>query len=126
MSTNPDRVTGWWLLAGVLLIVAGVADVIYGIAAIGDSHYFTANVTLIATDLNAYGWVILIIGIIQLIAGVSLFTGGGFGRWVGIIAAGLNAVFYLLVIPAAPFWSLCLFLLSVAILYELAKPSPQA
>lgn len=125
MSANPERVTGWWLFAGVLLIVAGVANIIYGIAALGDSRFFTENVTLIATDLNTYGWVILVLGIIQLTAGASLFGGGSWGRFVGIVAAGLNAIAYLLTIPAAPFWSLCLFLLSVVILYELAKSSPQ-
>lgn len=37
MAEHPERVTGWWLFAGVLLTVAGIADVIYGIAAISDS-----------------------------------------------------------------------------------------
>lgn len=125
MTANPERVTGWWLFAGVLLLVAGIADIIYGVAAIGESKFFTQNVTLIATDLQSYGWVVLIIGIIQLTAGCSLFVGGGWGRFVGIVAAGLNAIAYLLVIPAAPFWSLCLFILSVVILYELAKAEPR-
>ena len=125
MTANPDRVTGWWLFAGVLLIVAGILDIIYGIAAVGDSKFFTENVTLIATNLHTYGWAILVIGIIQLTAGCSLFVGGGWGRFVGIIAAGLNAIAYLLTINAAPFWSLCLFLLSITILYELAKAAPR-
>lgn len=125
MSANPSRVTGWWVFAGVLLFVAGIANIIYGIAAVGDSKFFTENVTLIATDLNTYGWVILVIGVVQLTAAGSLFVGGGWGRFVGIVAAGLNAIAYLLTIPAAPFWSLCLFLLSVVILYELSKSSSQ-
>src|SRR4051812_28598651 len=119
MAANPDRVTGWWLFAGVLLTLAGIADVIYGIAAISNSKFFAPDVTLIAADLKAYGWAVLIIGVIQLTAGFSLFTGGGWGRFVGIVAAGLNAVVYLLAIPVAPFWSLCMFLLSIVILYEL-------
>jgi hypothetical protein len=65
--------------------------------------------------------VVLIIGLIQFSAGASLFSGGGWGRFVGIIAAGLNAIAYLLTIPAAPIWSLCIFILSLTILYELAK-----
>lgn len=125
MTANPQRVTGWWLLAGVLLTVAGIANIIYGIAAVGDSKFFAENVTLIATDLNTYGWVILVLGVVQLTAGASLFVGGGWGRFVGIVAAGLNAILYLLTIPAAPFWSLCLFLLSMVILYELSKSAPQ-
>jgi hypothetical protein len=125
MAANPERVTGWWLFAGVLLTVAGIANIIYGIAAVGDSKFFAENVTLIATDLNTYGWVILVLGVIQLTAGASLFVGGGWGRFVGIVAAGLNAIFYLLTIPSAPFWSLCLFLLSIVILYELSKSAPE-
>lgn len=125
MTANPERVTGWWLLAGVLLIVAGIANLIYGIAAVGDSKFFAENVTLIASDLNTYGWLIVVLGVVQLSAGASLFVGGGWGRFVGIIAAGLNAIAYLLTIPAAPFWSLCLFLLSMVILYELSKSAPQ-
>lgn len=125
MTANPERVTGWWLFAGVLLTVAGIANIIYGIAAVGDSKFFAENVTLIASDLNTYGWLILVLGVIQLTAGASLFVGGGWGRFVGIVAAGLNAIAYLLTISAAPFWSLCLFLLSVVILYELSKSAPQ-
>lgn len=125
MSSNLDRVTGWWIFAAALLLVAGVANLIYGIAAIGDSRFFTENVTLIAAELNTYGWVILVLGIIQLTAGASLMTGGGWGRFVGIVAASLNAIAYLLTIPVAPFWSLCLFILSVVILYELSKSSPE-
>jgi hypothetical protein len=121
MSTNPSRVTGWWLFAGTLLIIAGVADLIYGIAAVTNSKFFTDNVTLIAADLNAYGWAIIVLGVVQFTAGASLFSGGGWGRFVGIIAAGLNAIAYLLTIPSAPIWSLCIFILSVTILYELAK-----
>jgi hypothetical protein len=121
MSDNSSRVTGWWLFAGILLFVAGIADVIYGIAAISNSKFFTEDATLIATNLHTYGWAILVIGVIQLTAGVSLFGGGGWGRFVGIIAAGLNAIAYLLTINVSPIWSLCIFLLSLTILYELAK-----
>lgn len=125
MAANPERVTGWWLFAGVLLTVAGIANIIYGVAAISDSKYFAENVTLIATDLKTYGWLILLLGVAQLTAGGSLFVGGSWGRFVGIVAAGLNAIAYLLTIPVAPFWSLSLFILSLVILYELSKSTVQ-
>jgi hypothetical protein len=115
------RVTGWWVFAGILLFVAGVLNIIYGIAAVDDSKFFAQNVTLIDTDLHTYGWVVLVIGLIQLIAAFSLFSGGGFGRFVGIVAAALNAIGALLTIGLAPFWSLCMFILAIVVLYELAK-----
>ncbi len=121
MTTNESRVTGWWVFAAILLLIAGVLNVIYGIAAIGDSHFFTANAHYIISSLHTWGWVTVIIGAFELIAGFSLFSGGGFGRWVGIFAAALASISALLSIPAYPFWSLCIFALSIIILYELAK-----
>ena len=56
-----------------------------------------------------------------MFAALSLVSGGGFGRWFGMFAAGLSAISALLSIPAYPFWSLCIFALAIIILYELAK-----
>ena len=116
-----SRVTGWWVFAGILLAVSGVLNVIWGIAAIGDSHFFTANAHYIFSNLNTWGWITLIIGVVELFAAFSLFQGGGFGRVIGIIAAALASIASLLAIPAAPFWSICVFALSIIVIYELAK-----
>ena len=106
MTDRAARVTGWWVFAGVLLSIGGVLNIIYGIAAIGDSKFFTENATYIISGLHTWGWVTLILGVIELVAAFSLFSGGGFGRWFGIFVAGLTAIAALLSIPAAPFWSL--------------------
>ena len=121
MARIEDRVTGWWLFAGMLLIVAGVLNIIWGIGAIGDAKFFIADQKYIISSLHTWGWVTLILGVLQLAAGFSLFSGGGFGRWVGMFAAALSAISALLSIPAYPFWSLCIFALAIIILYELAK-----
>jgi hypothetical protein len=121
MARIEDRVTGWWVFAAILLMVAGVLNVIWGIAAIGDAKFFVANQKYVISTLHTWGWVTLILGVIELIAAFSLFSGGGFGRWIGIFAAALTAITALLSIPAYPFWSLCVFALSLIILYELAK-----
>jgi hypothetical protein len=121
MTRDPDRVTGWWVFAGIILGIAGVLNVIYGIAAIDNATFFTDNAKFIFGSLSTWGWVTLIIGVIQLFAAFSLFTGGGFGRWIGIFAAAASAVSALLSIPAYPFWSLCIFALALVVIYELAK-----
>ena len=126
MARIEDRVTGWWVFAGTLLAIAGVLNVIWGIAAIGEASFFVANQKFILSTLQTWGWVTLIIGVMQLIAGFSLFSGGGFGRWFGMLAAGLSAISALLSIAAYPFWSLCIFALAIIILYELAKAPVRA
>ena len=120
MARIEDRATGWWVFAGILLLVAGVLNIIWGIGAISDAKFFVAGQNYIFGSLHSWGWVTLILGIIELIAGLSLFSGGGFGRWIGIFAASLASISALLSIPAYPFWSLCVFALSLIILYELA------
>lgn len=121
MARIEERVTGWWVFAGTLLLIAGVLNVIWGIAAIGDAKFFIADQKFIISSLHTWGWITLIIGVLQLVAGFSLFSGGGFGRWIGMFAAALSAISALLSIPAYPFWSLCIFALAIIVLYELAK-----
>ncbi len=116
-----STLSGWWVFAGALLLIAGVLNIIYGIAAIGDSKFFTANATYIISSLHTWGWVSLILGVLELIAAFSLFAGGEFGRWFGIFVASLNAIGALLSIPAYPFWSLAIFALAIIIVYKLAE-----
>ena len=116
---NEQR-SGWVTFAGVLLLIAGVLNVIYGIAAIGDSKFFINDSKYILSNLNTWGWITLIIGAIQLFAAFSLWSGGLYGRIIGIGAAGLSAIGALLSIPAYPFWSLAIFALDIVIIHQIA------
>jgi hypothetical protein len=111
---------GWVLFAGIMLLVAGILNIIYGIAAIDDSSFFVHNTKYIISNLNTWGWVMLVLGAIQVIAAFSIWAGSQFGRWFGIAAASLNAIGALLSIPAYPFWSLAVFAIDVLIIYGLA------
>ena len=122
---NEERVTGWWLFAGIILLISGTLNIIWGIAAIDESHFFALNTHYILSNLNTWGLITLGLGLLEILAGFSLFGGGGFGRWFGIFAAGLVAIDSLFNLPAYPFWSLCVFALSVIVLYQLAKPTPR-
>jgi hypothetical protein len=112
--------SGWVTFAGVMLFIVGVLNVIYGIAAIGDSSFFVQDQKYILSNLNTWGWVTLIIGIIQLFAAFSLWSGGTYGRVVAIFAAGLSALAALLSIPAYPFWSLAIFAMDIIIIHQVA------
>ena len=84
--------SGWVTFAGVMLFIAGVLNVIYGIAAIGDSKFFVQDQKYILSNLNTWGWVTLILGALQLFAAFSLWSGGLYGRFVAILAASLSAM----------------------------------
>jgi hypothetical protein len=113
--------SGWVTFAGVLLVLAGSLNVIYGIAAIGDSRFFIDDARYIISNLNTWGWIMLGIGLIQVVAAGSLFSGGLFGRILGIAAASLGAIGALLSIPGYPFWSLAIFALCIVIIHQIAS-----
>ena len=113
--------SGWVIFAGVMLFIVGVLNVIYGIAAIGDSKFFIQDQKYILSNLNTWGWVTLIIGALQLFAAFSLWSGGTYGRVVAIIAASLSAIGALLSIPAYPLWSLAIFAIDIIVIHQVAS-----
>lgn len=114
-----DRGYGWVLFAGTMMAIVGIMNVVEGIAAIGNAHFFTANAHYVAGDLNAWGWTVLIVGIVILLAAVGVYAKNQFARWLGVLGAALNAIAQLLFIPAYPFWSLSFFTLDILIIYGL-------
>ena len=115
------RGAGRALFAAILLLVAGTLNIIYGIGAISDANFYTSTGThYVFSSLHTWGWITLILGIIQLTAGFSLFGGGTYGRLIGIAAATLGAIGALLAVGGAyPFWSLGIFALCVIVIHGL-------
>ena len=114
------RGAGSAVFAAILLVVAGTLNIIYGIGALGDANVFVNDTRLIFSNLNTLGWVLIILGVIQLTAGFSLFGGGTYGRVIGIAAATLGAIDALMSVGGNyPFWSLGLFAICVIVIHGL-------
>ena len=87
------RGAGRVVFAAVLLLIAGTLNIIYGIAAISDANFYTSSGThYVFGTLHTWGWITLILGVIQLTAAFSLFGGGAYGRVIGVVAATLGAL----------------------------------
>ncbi len=112
--------SGWVIFAAVMLLIVGVLNVIWGIAAIADSKFFVQDQKYILSNLNAWGWITLIIGAAQLFAGFSLWSGNLYGRIVAILVASLSALASLMSIPAYPFWSIAIFAIDIIIIYQVS------
>lgn len=111
---------GWVLFAGIMLMVVATLNIIWGIAAIDNSTFFLEDTRYILSDLNTWGWIILIVGALQMLAAFSVWAGGEYGRWIGIATASVSAIGALMSLPAYPFWSVAVFAVDVLIIYGLA------
>jgi hypothetical protein len=110
---------GLVLFASILLVVIGCFNLIYGIAAIAQSHVFTTNAHYVFANLKTWGWITLIIGILQLLAAAGVLAGNQLARWFAVVMLGLNAIDQMFFIPAYPFWSLMIIAMDVVALYGL-------
>ena len=120
-STYTDEAAGggWITFAGVMIILVSILNMIDGIAAISNSKFFVANAKYVFSDLNTWGWILLVIGVIQFVAAFGIWAGTEWGRWVGVVSAGANAIAQMLFLPGSPFLSLALFATDLLVIYGL-------
>jgi hypothetical protein len=112
------RGAGRVAFAATLLLIAGVLNIIYGIGALSDASVFINDKRYIFTNLHTLGWVLIVLGAIQLTGGISLIAGNTYGRVIGLIGATLGAIGALLSIGGAyPWWSLAIFALCVYVIH---------
>jgi hypothetical protein len=114
------------LFASVLLVVVGCFNLIYGIAAIANSHVFTANAHYVFGSLRTWGWITLIIGGLQVLAAGGVLAGNQLARWFAVAVVGLSAIDQMFFIPAYPFWSLMIIAVDVVALYGLCAYGSRA
>jgi hypothetical protein len=120
MDDDGIQGAGWLMFAGIMVLIVAVLNIIYGFAAIDGSKFFIEDEKFIISNLNTWGWIVLIIGVLQLFAAFSIWAGGEYGRWIGLITASFSAIAALLSIPGYPFWSLAIFAMDILIIYGLA------
>jgi hypothetical protein len=107
--------------AAILLLIAGTLNIIYGIGALDSANIFANDTRYIFTDLNTMGWVLIVLGLVQLTGGFSLVSGNTYGRVIGLVGAGLGAIGALLSIGGAnPWWSLAIFALCIYVIHGIA------
>ncbi len=114
-----DRGYGWVMFAGIMIMVAGTINFIYGIAAISNAHFYVANANYVFGDLNTWGWVVMLLGVVQFCAALGIWARAGWARWLGVAVASLNAVAQLIFLPSYPFLSLAVFTMDLLIIYGL-------
>jgi hypothetical protein len=124
---NERRGQGWLIFSGIILMLAGVNLFLNGLWAFNASDRiesaFQDTLLFSDTNLDTWGWIYLIIGVVLVVAGIAVMGRAQWARWVGIAAASIGAIsaFFWLFNPN--FWvsSLVAVVLNVLVVYALAS-----
>lgn len=119
---DDERGTGWLVFASIVLIVAGVMRIFDAIWA----WRYEGNLpgefqeAILGNDLDSYGWLWLIVGIVLIGAGFLVFQRSQLARWIGILAGAIMAISAITWMPFYPVWSLVYTFIGIFVIYGLA------
>ena len=121
MATS-ERWSGWISFAGLMIIIIGGLDFFEGLIAVirGDYYAVTAN-QIVVVDLTAWGWIMMIWGVVLVLAGLGLLSGASWARWFAIVVGSLNFLAQLGFVGSSqyPLWALTVLALTAVVLYAL-------
>jgi hypothetical protein len=119
---EPTGWTGWIAFAGVMMIIGGSLNALYGVVALVNDDWVgwnPATSTAVLVDVTGWGWIHLIAGLVVLIAGFGVFTGNVLARIVGVIVAGVSLIVNFFFIPVYPLWALTIIVIDALVIWAL-------
>lgn len=111
---------GWIYFAGILMMLAGVFQIIAGLVAVFQQTVFLISTeSLLVFDYSQWGWLHLIFGLILFFSSFGVIGGTLWGRVFGSLLAGLSAIANFALLPVHPVWSIVVIAIDVLIIYAL-------
>jgi hypothetical protein len=117
-ASGTRKGTGWAGFAGTMILVVGTFNIIWGLVALTQDTYFAAD-ELLMWSLNSWGAIHIVIGGVQLLVALLIFSGSGAGAVLGIVLAFFSAVGALMSIGAYPIWSIIIIAIDGMVIYAL-------
>lgn len=127
MSEMLSKRSGWLTFAGAVLVVAGAYNGLSGLGALSEDDTIAAQAqeVLFGVDITVWGWLLLIAGVLQLLAGVLIFQRNVWGLWLGVIMALVSAFLAVFMIFPFPIWGLTIITIDMLVLYALLARSDE-
>ncbi len=113
---------GWATFVAIYLLIAGVLNVIWGIAALDNKSYFVSG-GLLWSELNTWGWVAIIVGAIQMLGSGLVVARRAGGAVIAGFLAFLGIMLNFLSIGAYPVWSAILLVVDGLIIWAVTVHS---
>jgi hypothetical protein len=108
---------GWTTFAAIWLVIAGSFNLVEGITAIHRGNYL-ANEFLFSNQ-DTWGWILLIFGIVQLVAGFMVLSDHPTGNLIGVAAASFAIFIWFFFLFAAPLGALIALIVNGLVIYGL-------
>jgi hypothetical protein len=102
-----ERGRGWIVFSGALLLTLATLN------------FYTTNAHYVFGHLKTWGWITLCLGVLLGLVALGVFAKNQLARWTGVMLLSLDAIAQLLMMPAYPFWSLCIFAVDILAIYGL-------
>lgn len=121
MATS-ERWSGWISFAGLMIIIIGGLDFFEGLIAVIRGQYYAVTPNqIVVVDLTAWGWIMMIWGVLLVLAGLGLLSGATWARWFAIVVGSLNVLAQLGFVGSSqyPLWALTVLALTLVVLYAL-------
>ncbi|WP_405876259.1 MULTISPECIES: hypothetical protein [unclassified Streptomyces] len=117
---------GLTVFAAVVLMVAGLLDILQGIMAIAEDDVFVSTRGYVFEfDLTGWGWVHLALGVVAVIVSMGLFQSALWARIGGVAIAGLIIIANFLSLPYYPLWSVVMIAFSGFVIWALCVERPE-
>jgi hypothetical protein len=112
--------SGWLDFAAVLTMLVGVYNVIEGLTALIRPEYFLVTTDkILVFNFTTWGWIMLLLGLVQIVVGLGIAVGRMWARVAGIALAFLMAIVHLAFLSAYPVWSVVSIAMCVLVIYGL-------
>jgi len=111
---------GWTIYAAVWMWILGFFHAMAGFVGIVEDDILVATPEYVfQLDVTTWGWIHLILGIVVLLAGFSVFNGSVWARTVGVVIAVISTLVNFAWLPYYPIWGLLMIAANVFVIWAL-------
>jgi hypothetical protein len=121
---TPRIGSGWVAFAGAYMAIAGLLNLVWGITALSKKSYF-AEGGLVWSSLDTWGWIAVVVAVVQIACGALLFARRIAGVLMAIVVSMCGMLVNFLSIGAYPVWSIVAMVCNALVLWAVTVHGEQ-
>ena len=119
-STEQSWAFGLTLFAAAFMMISGVITAIQGIVALANSDFYVVGRKYtFQFDITAWGWILLLLGIVVAGIGFFLYQGQTWARWTALVVVALSMIANFAWLPYYPVWGIVVLAIDGAVIWAL-------